>query len=179
MRPTETFIGQPVRSLQTMLRVISRQNRSVPTLIPDGIYGPTTSRAVAAFQRFAGLKGTGTVDQTTWETIAAQYDKAIIEVDPAEPIEILLEPGEIIRVGEYDPHIYLVQCILTQLSRDHPSINQPPHNGMLDNETSSAIRQFQELAGLGQTGELDRETWRNLSKHFTLNVHHNRRKVRI
>ena len=73
MRPSESFVGQPIRSLQTMLRVISEYNGSVPTLIPDGIYGNETRDAVIAFQRNNGLPVTGITDQQTWEKISAQY----------------------------------------------------------------------------------------------------------
>ena len=51
MRPPESFVVQPVRSLQTMLRVISGRYTELPTIIPDGIYGPQTMTAVTAFQR--------------------------------------------------------------------------------------------------------------------------------
>ena len=40
MRPAESFIEQPVRSLQTMLRVLAEDDQRLPTVVPDGIYGP-------------------------------------------------------------------------------------------------------------------------------------------
>ena len=51
MRPNESFIAQPVRSLQTMLRVIAEQDGDLPSAVPDGIYGNDTVAAVTAFQR--------------------------------------------------------------------------------------------------------------------------------
>ena len=39
MRPPESFIGQPIRSLQTMLRVIAEDQPGHVRIIPDGIYG--------------------------------------------------------------------------------------------------------------------------------------------
>ena len=45
MRPEASFIEQPVRSLQTMLRVISQDDSRYPAVIPDGIYGPDTMHA--------------------------------------------------------------------------------------------------------------------------------------
>ena len=51
MRPNESFVEQPVRSLQTMLRVISEDDARLPILVPDGIYGPTTMNSVTVFQR--------------------------------------------------------------------------------------------------------------------------------
>ena len=69
MRPPESFIAQPIRSLQTMLRVISEIDKRIPTVVPDGIYGSTTQQAVTAFQRQHGLPATGVVNQDTWEHI--------------------------------------------------------------------------------------------------------------
>lgn len=173
MRPEDVFIGQPVRSLQTMLRVISKHNNAIPMIIPDGIYGPTTMQAVTAFQRNNQIPATGITDQYTWEKIYDAYEIALIEAAEATPIEILIERDQVFRLNDSSPYIYLVQSILTQLSKDHPTINAPFHTGILDNETSNALREFQILAGLSPSGELDKETWNHLSKHFTLNVHHN------
>ena len=45
------LIGQPVRSLQTMLRTISFAYPFLPRLTPDGIFGERTLEAVMLFQR--------------------------------------------------------------------------------------------------------------------------------
>ena len=173
MRPNETFINQPVRSLQTMLRVISRFDNSVSLVIPDGIYGPATMQAVTAFQRNNRLPATGVVNQQTWDKIYEQYEIALSDVKSTDEIEILIERNQIFRIGDSSPYIYLAQSMLIQLSKDHPTITPPPHSGVLDSETANALRQFQLLAGLDPSGELDRTTWKHLSRHFTLNAHHN------
>ena len=169
MRPDESFVQQPVRSLQTMLRVISEDDPTLPVLIPDGIYGPPTMVAVTAFQRKVGIPVTGIVDEYTWDRIVEAYEPALIRVGKAESIEILLEPGEVIQLGQRSPYIYLLQGILAQLSTSHSSIPFPSFSGVLDTETSNALQQFQILADLPVTGTLDRITWRHLSKQFTLN----------
>ncbi len=170
MRPQESFVSQPVRSLQTMLRVIAEDQPSLPTVVPDGIYGQETITAVSAFQRQYGLPVTGITDQTTWEAIVEVYEEAIVRVDTAEPIEILFEPGQIFRLGDTSPYIYLLQSILIYLSLLHDNISTPQHNGTLDRSTSEALAAFQLLAGLPPTGELDRLTWKYLVKQFTLNA---------
>lgn len=167
MRPGESFVEQPIRSLQTMLRVIAEDDARLPTVIPDGIYGPSTMQAVSAFQRQYGLPVTGITDQTTWDRIVAIYEPAFVRIGPAEPIEIIMEPGEIFRLGDSNAYIYLLQSILTQLSNDNPAISPPDHNGVLDDSTSQALAAFQLLAGLPPTGELDKITWKFLAKQFT------------
>lgn len=173
MRPPESFIEQPIRSLQTMLRVLSQDDPSLPGVVPDGIYGQTTMAAVTEFQRRNGLPLTGITDQATWDAIVPEYEKALIRVGPAEPIEIIMDPGQIFVVGDAGANIYLMQTLLIWLAKDHKTIAAPEHTGIFDQQTSDALSAFQALAGLEQTGTLDRITWKNLSRHFTLNAHHN------
>ena len=173
MRPAESFVEQPVRSLQTMLRVLAEDDARLPTVVPDGIYGSSTMHAVSAFQRQNGIPVTGIADQKTWDSIVAIYELAIIRIDKAEPIEIILEPGQIFRRGDSSPYIYLLQAMLTQLSNDHPNISPPSHSGMMDEATIQSLIDFQRLANLPQNGELDKISWKNISKQFTLNAHHN------
>ena len=122
MRPGESFVEQPIRSLQTMLRIIAEDDPRLPTVVPDGIYGPTTMNSVTAFQRLYGLPVTGITDQATWERIVAVYEPALVRIDQAEPIEIIMDPGEVFRIGDSNAYIYLLQSILTQLSNDNPTI---------------------------------------------------------
>lgn len=173
MRPGESFVQQPVRSLQTMLRVIAEDDPRLPTVIPDGIYGPSTMIAVTAFQRREGIPVTGIADEGTWAQVVAAYEPALVRVGKAEPIEILLEPGQVILAGERSPYIYLTQGILAQLSNDHVDIIYPELTGVLDEITSNSLKGFQGLTGLPQTGTLDRITWQNLARQFTLNAAHN------
>ena len=168
MRPPESFIGQPIRSLQTMLRVLAEDNNRYIRVIPDGIYGPETTAAVTAFQRVHGISPTGVADQQTWEAIVAEYEPALIRRDSAWPLNIILNPGQVIRRGERHPHLYLVQAILTVLSDTYGSITSPPSTGILDDATADALSSFQMLSGLPMTGHLDKETWKHLALHYPL-----------
>ena len=173
MRPPESFIGQPIRSLQTMLRVIAENDPSHERIIPDGIYGPETLSAVSTFQRIHGLPTTGVTDQDTWDAIVDIYEPALIRIGPAQPLEIILEPGEIIRRGDRQLNVYVLQAVLIVLSNVYSSITPPGMNGVLDEATATSLEAFQALSGLPQTGELDKVTWKNIVRQFTLNAHHN------
>lgn len=168
MRPPESFIGQPIRSLQTMLRVIAENSNGLESLIPDGIYGPETVQVVSAFQRGHGLPVTGVTDQATWETITALYELALVEQDEAEPLRIILDPGQVIRRGERHPHVYLVQAILAALSDTYSSIPKPNATGILDDATEDALFAFQQLNGLRASGTVDKHTWRALALQYPL-----------
>ena len=168
MRPPESFIRQPVRSLQTMLRVIAQEDARQPSLVPDGIYGNQTMNAVTVFQRNHGLPATGVTDQQTWESIIAEYEPAMIRVGQAEPLVLSLEPGKVYRRGEQEPNIHIIQAILRVLSDVYCSISPPSQNGILDEATAVSIESFQEMTALPRTGELDKVTWKHLALHYPL-----------
>ena len=175
MKPEESFVGQSVRALQTMLRVIGEADGTVPPVVPDGIYGQNTMGAVSAFQRQQGLPPTGITDQATWERIAQAYDPALVRVGEAQPIEIILEPDQVFRRGDRSPYLYLMQAMLIFLAEDHKDMDPPQVTGTLDSTTAQALAAFQILAGLPPTGELDRITWQYLAHHFTLFANHRSR----
>ena len=166
MKPDESFLSQPIRSLQTMLRVLAEQNARYETLIPDGIYGPATMSAVSRFQRAHGLPVTGITDQNTWEHIVAEYEPALVQIIEAEPLNIILEPNQVIRRGQRHPNIFLVQAILAVLEDAYKSIGPTSHNGILDAPTSTALSNFQQQMGLPMTGNLDKRTWKALALHY-------------
>ena len=174
MRPPETFLGQSIRSLQTMLRVIAQEDENQPSLIPDGIYGAQTMAAVAAFQRNHGLPATGVTNQDTWEAVRNVYEPAMIRIGPAEPLQLILDPGEVLERGSQSPDLFIIQGMLTVLSRTYGSVTPPELSGELDEATALSVASFQELSGLPQTGELDKITWKHLALHYPLATNLNR-----
>lgn len=170
MRPAESFVNQPVRSLQTMLRVLAEEDEALSSIIPDGIYGSQTQRAVTAFQRKYGILATGIVDQATWERITAEHASALVRIGPAEPLQLILNPNQIIRRGEAHPYLFLVQSMLTALAEIYGSLLAPGISGVLDEATADALASFQYLSALPQTGELDKITWKHLALQYPLAV---------
>ena len=168
MKPQESFVDQPIRSLQTLLRTIARIEPGQMNVMPDGIYGSQTAAAVRSFQRRMGLNPTGVVDQNTHEHLVREFERAKIETEPAQPIRATLEPGQVLRRGEKHPALYLVQSMLTVLHDLVPAISAPTHSGILDPQTADALTSFQTYAALPPTGELDKRTGRDLALHFAL-----------
>ena len=168
MRPDESFLQQPVRSLQTMLRVLSQQDEKYLPVIPDGIYGNSTTNAVAVFQRQHGLPVTGIADQDTWDTVVAAYEPALIQITKAAPVEIILNPNEVLVRGQKSPYLYVAQALLTVLSETYESVSSPGFSGVLDPATADSIASFQALAALPMTGNLDKITWKHLTHQFPL-----------
>ena len=167
MRPAESFVGQPIRSLQTMLRVLSERDDRYTPVIPDGVYSAQTMAAVSNFQRQHGLPVTGITDQDTWEAIVAEYEPALIHVDEAQMVEIILNPNEVIGKGQSSPYMYIAQAMLLVLSQRYGT-GTPSLSGTLDDATADALSSFQALNDLPMTGQLDKLTWKHLALHFPL-----------
>ncbi len=172
MRPKESFVGQPVRSLQTMLRYIAQSDDRQPTVVPDGIYGRNTQNAVQSFQRNYGLPVTGVADPATWDRIVDIYTPIQTDNDPAEPLQIIINPGKVFRRGDSGYYIYLLQAVLLALASVHSSMQPPQITGILDEQTAQAIIAFQYLSGLPQTGEIDKVTWKHMALQYPLAVNH-------
>lgn len=173
MRPRESFVSQPVRSLQTMLRVIGQDAGQERTLIPDGFYGNNTRDAVSEFQRNRGIPATGVADENTWKHIVAEYPDALTRVGPAQSLQLILNPGQILRSGESHPYLFLIQAMLTALQEAYGSVPAPPMTGVLDAPTGDSIASFQRLSMLPETGEMDKVTWKHLALHYPLAVNRN------
>ncbi len=172
MRPEESFLGQPIRSLQTMLRVLSEADSSYPSVVPDGIYGKNTQDAVSFFQHRHGLPVTGVADASTWERITREYEPAQVKLDPAQPLQIILNPGEVLKRGARGYDIYILQAILMTLAEVYSSMVAPYMTGILDDQTSESVISFQFLSDLPQTGEVDKVTWKHLALQYPLAVNH-------
>lgn len=165
MKPGESFVGQPIRSLQTMLRTIAHVDPEQISVIPDGVYSSQTTDAVRSFQENHGLSPTGTADQDTWERIVQAYRPARTETEPAQPIYITLNPGQTFRKGDRHHHINLVQAMLLLLSEAYGGFPAVALTGIFDDATDAAITALQILSDLPASGVLDKTTWKNLVLH--------------
>ena len=168
MKPEESFVGQPVRSLQTMLRTIARVTpaRYVPEA--DGVYARRTADAVAEFQRRSGFKPTGVADQQTWDQIVREFEPARVETERAQPVQITLNPGQTIDPGEENHIVLLVQTMLITMGLLLEGFPEVSHSGVLDPNTERAILAFQLQSGLKPTGKIDKQTWKALALQYAL-----------
>lgn len=169
MRTPEYYAGRPVESLQTMLRTLADSNPRILPTIPDGHYGQNTYASVRSFQEYAGLAPSGTADLATWNKLVEAYDRALPQntvplISPVWPLH------QIIRLGETNRHIYLVQAMLTALAHEFPELAAPALTGVLDATTSSGLRQIQAASELEENGSLDAATWNSLSALYRASV---------
>lgn len=157
------YLGRSVTSLQTMLRVIAMHDKSCPAVIPDGIYGQQTARAVTVQQKRAGLPQTGITDFATWQAVCAAYQAAAVEVEPAAPLDVVMDPNQAITAGSDNLHVLLIQAMLRILHQVYPNIGDCELSGSCDESTLRALRSLQHCCGLPESGILDKRLWQYLA----------------
>ena len=145
----------PIYDLQTMLRTVLPDR----LLNPDGIYGNETKKAVSEFQKTHSLPITGEADLATWDRLHNEYQKELVNQAKAEPLQIVLQPNQVIKKEEENLHLYLIQAILIALGELYLELPKVRVTGKNDTQTQSAIRWLQNKAALRQTGEVDKTTW--------------------
>lgn len=166
MSNLDSYAGRPIRSLQTMLRTIAQMEPNQVNVIPDGVYSDQTVNAVKSFQQRHHLPVTGVADAETWDKIVQAYGKARVDVERAIPVQITLNPGQVIRRGEENHKVFLIQTMLLVMSFLVDEIPETEHTGILDEQTQQAVLAFQLKAGLRPTGEVDKRTWKALALQF-------------
>lgn len=159
----DPVINAPVEGLQLMLRTISFANGGTISVVPDGIYGESTTRAVSEFQEKNGLPVTGTVDEVTFDAIVDAYNDAFEQLDNAQSSVILFPTALVIYPGQTHPHIRLGQAMFLALRQEFPEFLPNSLSGVLDDRTEQNIRLLQQFSILPETGALDKVTWNRLN----------------
>jgi len=121
-----------------------------------------------------GLLQWGTVElagqgYTPYEILQYYYGPDInIEIDTplAEAYETY--PGIPLQLGENNPYILLMQIFLNTISENYPAIPriQSP-SGTFDETTQEAVRTFQSIFNLPETGIIDKATWYAIRRIYT------------
>ena len=163
------MVSQPVRSLQYMLRRVSRRYRRIPELQPDGRFGERTLEAVLRFQKEMDLPVTGVVDRDTWYTLRNEW--LDVERGVAQPRQLRAFPvGERTEIGESREYLFVVQAMFRALSGMLEEIQEGRIDGIHDGASVENVRWLQRQANLRETGVLDQETWDALAQLYELFV---------
>ncbi len=162
------YIAQPIRSMQTMLRVIARADSRLPDVIPDGLFGSDTEAAVRAFQQAYALPITSTVDEATWRKLVSVFTECAPSVLPAAPLALRLDPGQSFAPGSRNLHLYLIQSMFLALRQLYANVPPLTVTGVHDAPSVAAVMWLQQLANLPATGAVDAATWAHLSALYAL-----------
>lgn len=169
MRLEEEMTAQPVRSLQHMLRRLSKRYDFLPELQPDGRFGEYTLESVMLFQKYLAPPVTGVVDQRTWTAIRDAWLEVERELLPSRQLRGFPE-GEITEIGESRAYLYVVQGMFQALSEVMEGLQEERIDGIHSGNSVENTIWLQQRADLPPTGKVDRKTWDALTKLYELLV---------
>lgn len=127
----------------------------------DGLAGPMTRRAIETYQEKIGIEVTGRIDETLVAKLGLA-DEPTVPVPPAprpsraEPPQPQTDSVQTASLGDdgTDALVLRIQAGLRAFGNDDIQLD-----GISGPRTRAAIREFQSLFGLPETGEPDRETY--------------------
>lgn len=76
-------------------------------------------------------------------------------------------PGVPLTVGSAGNNVQIIQTELNRISENYPAIPKIlDANGIFGADTQNAVRKFQEIFNLQQTGEVDKSTWYAIKRYY-------------
>ncbi|TPJ40309.1 peptidoglycan-binding protein [Mesorhizobium sp. B2-5-4] len=125
----------------------------------DGISGPNTRKAIQAYQQKVGLNASGEIDALLLDQLGATPKTAAVPKPQPRPdiapaaVPVSLQTNEAqtnAALQGPDPRIVKIQAGLKAFGNDDMQLD-----GVVGARTKAAIKEFQTLFGLPQTGEPD------------------------
>ncbi len=166
--------GPSVRTLQYYLSVIAYFNPNLNTVAIDGVFGENTENAVKAFQSYYSLAPTGVVERTTWEKIDEVYRDTVRDIPSSVYGEnARLYPGYFLSIGMRGADVEYLQTYLSLIGRNYRDIDEIPVTGYFGEQTENAVRQFQALFGIRQTGTVGPLTWNSIAEQYDFLISQN------
>ncbi len=120
-----------------------------------------------------GLSQWGTVPLaeeglTPFEILTRFYGNDIGIVENA-PVAFTEEsyPGAPLRIGSAGNNVRTIQVQLNRIGKNYPAIPDiADPDGIFGTDTEAAVRKFQEIFNLNQTGEVDKSTWYSIKRYY-------------
>lgn len=159
--------GDPVRSLQFMLRRLALRYHTLPELVLDGEFGEQTLESVMRFQKALGLPVNGVVDSRTGQAILDEW--RVLEQELSQSRQLRGFPRDaVVRPGESAAFLYPVQAMFQSLTHALEGIQDETIDGIHNGTSVENALWLQNLAGLPETGNVDRELWDRLARLYEL-----------
>lgn len=159
-----------VKNIQRYLRSLADGSAGSEVFaVPiDGIFDTATETALAEFQRRGRLPVTGIADKITFDALFLEYLRATAterrksspDFFPASPEDYATE------FGEQSSFISVLQFTLDEIRLAYDTLPTFEMNGIYDDNTAMAVKEFQRINGLPVTGKVDRATWNEIASTY-------------
>ena len=153
--------GIDVQTLQYYLNFIAYfSGGALPSVTVDGIFGPSTTAAVIAFQNLLGIPADGIVGLQTWIQLEQAYQDILrtlppgIEGNRAKPY-----PGFFLSEGQQNESVRDLQTYLRGIAEYTGVIPVIPVTGYFGSQTKAAVSALQAQNGLPVNGAVGPVTW--------------------
>jgi len=160
--------GQGVYTLQLMLNVLAEYYDTVPSVAEDGVYGPGTTAAVAAFQRVYGLPVDGVVGPLTWESMYNAIKGIYIATGRSSEFTTAPTfspyPGAPLSMGARGNAVMTLQNHINEIAPVFAQTSSVNATGNYGPNTKAAVSELQGRLNLPQSGTVDRNTWDGIER---------------
>lgn len=147
--PPRQIAGDPtVKGVQETLKQLNFYDGDL-----DGLYGPNTRLAIEAYQNKMGLAVTGAVDDALLDHLGTGSITPVALPSPAPRDSLaapVVTPPQPAAAPERDNRVQRIQAGLKEFGNEAIEID-----GLMGAKTEAAIREFQSLFGLPETGTAD------------------------
>ncbi len=160
--------GIEVQNVQYLLSYLSQFYSTIPPVAIDGVYGPSTTASVIAFQQTFDLPVTGEVTFEDWDVMYRTY-LGFIETIPFQYVEgnVLPYPGIPLRLGSEADAVRVLQEYLNYLARFYDEIPTVNVTGYFGTQTQQAVLAFQRLQGIPDNGTVGSVTWNAITDLYS------------
>ncbi|AZO48315.1 MAG: peptidoglycan-binding protein [Mesorhizobium sp.] len=158
VRPAPVKSDPTVEQVQGILKDLDFYSGTV-----DGISGPNTRKAIQAYQQKVGLPATGEIDAMLLDQLGAKQTTAAIPHPVPRPVDRATTPAAAplaapipvsapanVSAEAPDARIVKIQAGLKAFGNNDMQLD-----GVVGARTKAAIKEFQSLFGLPETGEPD------------------------
>ena len=160
---------EAITNLQRYLRRLAASPTEANTIPIDGVFDSATQNALVDFQAQMGLPATGVADKRTWDILYREYLDATRDEREMQGLYFFptLPTGYTVALGDTLTLVRIIQLLLLELRGAYDIFEDVVESGTFDTSTSDAIRDFQRINGLPETGEVDIRTWNRIVREYS------------
>ena len=116
-----------------------------------------------------GLPATGVADKKTWDMLFEQYRLATEDERTSEGLYPFPSrpTGYAVSLGDTLLLVRMIQLLLMELRATYDIFENITESGTYDENTEKAIREFQRINLLPETGRVDLATWNRIVREYS------------